>query len=36
MFDTIKSKLANDPDLANVDKDKLLEKMKNEGLLDDI
>jgi len=35
-FDTIKVALANDPDLAKLDKDKIIEKMKNEGIMDDL
>lgn len=35
-FDTIKSALANDPDLIKLDKEKIIEKMKNEGIMDEI
>lgn len=35
-FDTIKTALANDPDAAKLDTDKLIEKMKSEGIMDDL
>ena len=35
-FDTIKAALAKDPDLAKLDKEKIIEKMKAEGIMDDL
>lgn len=35
-FDTIKSTLSKYPELAKLDKDKIIEKMKQEGLMDDL
>ena len=35
-FDTIKDALAKDPDLAKLDKEKIIEKMKAEGIMDDL
>lgn len=36
IFDTIKSALAKDPNLAKLDKNQIIEKLKSEGILGDI
>lgn len=35
-FDTIKSAVAKDPNLAKLDKNQIIEKLKSEGILGDI
>ena len=35
-FDTLKSAIAKDPKLATLDRNAIIEKLKSEGLLNDI
>ena len=35
-FDTIKSALGKNPDLSKLDKEKIIEKLKAEGVMDDL
>ena len=35
-FDTLKSAVAKDPKLANIDRNVIIEKLKSEGILNDI
>ena len=35
-FDTLKSAIAKDPKLAILDRNAIIEKLKNEGVLNDI
>ena len=35
-FDTIKKALSNNPELSKMDKEKIIEKLKAEGVMDDL
>ena len=35
-FDTIKSALGKNPELSKLDKEKIIEKLKAEGVMDDL
>ena len=35
-FDTIKNALSKNPELSKMDKDKIIEKLKAEGVMDDL
>ena len=35
-FDTIKGALGKNPELSSMDKDKIIEKLKAEGVMDDL